>query len=111
METRCYLPLCLSYAFIHSLVINWLIRAVFPTPLAPSIATVYEDTSFGGAERFSSFSGSAGAKEFDLDLLLLKESPLLMTPVTERREIDEILIAVKISFPFLIRSESPISGN
>ena len=74
------LPFCLSYAFIHSLVINWLIRAVFPTPLAPSIATVYELISFAGTERFSSPSCSAGAKEFDLDLLLLKESPLLMTP-------------------------------
>lgn len=80
------LPLCLSYAFMHSLVMNWLIRAVFPTPLAPSIATVYEVISFAGAEFFSSPSGSVGASEFDLDLLLLNESPLLMIPVTRNGE-------------------------
>lgn len=67
---------------MHSLVINWLIRAVFPTPLAPSIATVYEVISFAGTEFFSSPSGSVGASEFDLDLLLLNESPLLMIPAT-----------------------------
>lgn len=78
------LPLCLSYAFMHSLVINWLIRAVFPTPLAPSIATVYEVISFAGTEFFSSPSGSVGASEFDLDLLLLNESPLLMIPATRQ---------------------------
>lgn len=71
---------------MHSLVMNWLIRAVFPTPLAPSIATVYEVISFAGTEFFSSPSGSVGASEFDLDLLLLNESPLLMIPVTRNGE-------------------------
>lgn len=59
---------------------NWLIKAVFPTPAAPSIPTVYDITSFGDEEDFTSGPLSASANEFDLERLLRNESPLLITP-------------------------------
>ena len=48
---------------------------------------MYETTSLGGDEGFTSVSSSTGASEFDRDLLLLKESPLFTTPKTKQQNV------------------------
>lgn len=76
------LPLCLSYALIHSDVKNWLMSDVLPTPWAPKRPTVYE-TASGGGEGAAPLSGGPvsglGSKLLLRDLLL-NESPLFTIP-------------------------------
>lgn len=80
---------------------NWPIKPVFPTLLAPKMATLYDMTSFGGKEFVSSVSCSAGAKEFDRDLLRLKESPLLTRPITKKKQIINRILFTTIFYKMI----------
>lgn len=79
---------------MHSEVINWEIKAVFPTPCAPTIATRYVDISCGvagtGGKGESCCNRPGGARLLLRDLLLRKESPLFTTPeITQKRKINK----------------------
>lgn len=68
---------------MHSLVINWLIKAVFPTPWLPSIPTLYDVITSAHDGDFTLCSALAKIGESNLDRLL-KESPLFITPIKEQ---------------------------
>lgn len=85
-------PLCFSYAFMYSEVMNWLMSAVLPTPLEPNSATVCEVISSqewfccwplllttGGVH---SLESSSRARLLLRDRRFLNESPLFTMPVT-----------------------------
>lgn len=74
---------------MHSEDINCEMRAVLPTPWAPTKATLYVVTSWGvdgtvGKLGVSCGSSPGGARLLLRDLLLLNESPLLTIPKTNK---------------------------
>lgn len=76
------IPLPVSYAFMHSDVLNCDRRAAFPTPGPPSISTLNVSTGPDCDTIKSSAAciGLIGARLLLLDLRRRNESPRFMTP-------------------------------
>lgn len=74
-------PLCLN--MMHSLVLNWLTSAVFPTPGAPTMATRWQGTGFL-SRGSGAWAGDDGARDPERDRRRRKESPRFTMPGKEK---------------------------